>query len=169
MTALLQAELLKLRTTRTFIAFAGLAVGTSLLIAGLVCLLTEPTQDSVLTDVFTADTSSLFIIILAVVGISGDGATARSPAPCWPLRIAFGSWPPRRSRSPWSGSAVAGHLALRGRRRLHDPDCARPPDARARRARGQIGHNASVAMLLGAFGVGVGALVRTRWSRSSGS
>ena len=31
MTALLRAELLKLRTTRTFVALAGVAVGTSLL------------------------------------------------------------------------------------------------------------------------------------------
>ena len=38
----------------------------------LVSLLPEPTQESVLTDVFTADTSSLFILVLAVVGITGE-------------------------------------------------------------------------------------------------
>ena len=42
MSALLQAELIKLRTTRTFVALAGVAVGTSLLITVLVALLTEP-------------------------------------------------------------------------------------------------------------------------------
>ncbi len=36
MRALLDAELIKLRTTRTFFALAGVAVGTSVLIAGLV-------------------------------------------------------------------------------------------------------------------------------------
>ena len=72
MTALLRAELLKLRTTRTFAAIAAVAVGTSVLIAALVALLTEPTEDSVLVDVFASDTSSFFILVLAVVGISGE-------------------------------------------------------------------------------------------------
>ena len=63
MTALLKAELLKLRTTRTFIALTASAVGLSLLIVTLVCLLEEPTEESVLTDVFTADASGLFILI----------------------------------------------------------------------------------------------------------
>jgi ABC-2 type transport system permease protein len=72
MTALLQAELIKLRSTRTFAAFAGLAVATSLLIATLVSLLTEPTEESVLYDVFASNTSALFIMILAVIGISGE-------------------------------------------------------------------------------------------------
>ena len=72
MTALLRAELIKLRTTRTFIALTAVALGTSLLIAVLVSVLSEPTEDSVLTDVFTADTSGLFIVILAIVGITGE-------------------------------------------------------------------------------------------------
>ncbi len=38
----------------------------------LVASLTEPTEDSVLTDVFRNDTSSLFIMILAIVGITGE-------------------------------------------------------------------------------------------------
>ena len=71
-TALLEAELLKLRTTRTFVALAAIAVATSVLIAGLTSLLSEPTEKSVLTDVFTSDTSSLFILILAIVGITGE-------------------------------------------------------------------------------------------------
>ncbi len=45
MTALLPAELLKLRTTRTFAAIAALAIGTSTLIAVLVAVLTDPTRD----------------------------------------------------------------------------------------------------------------------------
>lgn len=72
MRPLLHAELLKLRTTRTFAALAGAAVGTSLLLTVLVSLLTEPTEKSVLIDVFASDTSGLFIILLAVVGISGE-------------------------------------------------------------------------------------------------
>ena len=72
MTALLRAELLKLRTTRTFLALTGGRGGNSLLIAVLVSLLTEPTEESVLTDVFTTDTSGLFILVLAIVGITGE-------------------------------------------------------------------------------------------------
>jgi hypothetical protein len=69
---LLHAELLKLRTTRTFVALVGVTAFTSLLIVVLVCLLTEPTEESVLRDVYTADTTSLFILVLAVVGITGE-------------------------------------------------------------------------------------------------
>src|SRR5262245_4118126 len=72
MTALLRAELLKLRTTRTFVAMAAAAAGTSVLLVGLVCFLTEPTERSVVTDVYTTDTSGLFILMLAIVGITGE-------------------------------------------------------------------------------------------------
>ena len=72
MNALLRAELIKLSTTRTFAALAGATVVTSLLLAGLTSLLTEPTQESVLVDVFVSDTSSLFIMVLAVVGMAGE-------------------------------------------------------------------------------------------------
>ena len=72
MTPLLRAELIKLSTTRTFAALAGVAVGISLLITILVGVLTEPTRESVLSDVFTSDVSSLFILVLAVVGITGE-------------------------------------------------------------------------------------------------
>jgi ABC-2 type transport system permease protein len=162
-TALLRAEVLKLRTTRTFIAFAGLAVGTSLLIAGLVSLLTEPTQDSVLTDVFTADTSGLFIIILAVVGVSGEWRhrTITSSLLAAPDRLRF-------LAAKTLAFAVVGLLlslaislsvAALGYTILSVRDLPTPGLGELA---GQIGHNASVAMLLGAFGVCVGALVRNQ-------
>ena len=72
MTAFLQAELLKLRTTRTFVALTSVAVGISIVIVVLVTTISEPTEESVLTDVFTADLSSLFILVLAVIGITGE-------------------------------------------------------------------------------------------------
>ena len=72
MSRLLQAELIKLRTTRTFYALAGVAIGISLLITVLIATTSEPTRDEVLTDVFTNDASSLFIMILAIVGITGE-------------------------------------------------------------------------------------------------
>ena len=69
---LFRAEFLKLRTTRTFVALTAIGVATSLLIAVLVSILTEPSQDTVLTDVFASDTSSFFILLLAVIGITGE-------------------------------------------------------------------------------------------------
>jgi hypothetical protein len=50
---LLRAELIKLRTTRTFYALAGVAIGLSMLLTVLIAVLEEPTQESVLGDVFT--------------------------------------------------------------------------------------------------------------------
>ncbi len=72
MTALLRAEVLKIRTTRTFLAQAGAAVATSLLLTGLTAALMEPTEESVLLDVFSSDTSGIFVFLLAVIGITGE-------------------------------------------------------------------------------------------------
>ena len=72
MKRLLHAELIKLRTTRTFYALAGVAIGISLLITILIASTEEPTQADVLTDVFQNDASTLFIMILAIVGITGE-------------------------------------------------------------------------------------------------
>ena len=64
--------MLKLRTTRTFIALPARRGHLAALCRRLSERSPSPSADCVLTDVFTADTSSLFIIILAVVGISGE-------------------------------------------------------------------------------------------------
>ncbi len=163
MRALLQAELIKLRTTRTFVALACIAVGISLLITVLVALLTEPTQESVLTDVFTSDTSSLFILILAVVGISGEWRhrTITSSLLAAPARVRF-------LAAKTIAFAVAGLVlsllislaiaivgfAILSARGLPTPDLG---DLTA-----QFARNAMVAALLGAFGVGIGAVVRNQ-------
>jgi ABC-2 type transport system permease protein len=162
-TALLQAELIKLRTTRTFLALTGAAVGTSLLITVLVAVLNEPTQDEVLTDVFTSDTSSLFIMILAVIGISGEWRhhTITSSLLAAPDRLRF-------LTAKLIAFAVAGlllsivisiaitivGLVILSIRDLPTPDAGELIE--------QIGRNALVAALLGAFGVGIGALVRNQ-------
>src|SRR3954452_77627 len=44
----------------------------SLLITILIASLSEPTRESVLNDVFQNDASTLFIMILAIVGITGE-------------------------------------------------------------------------------------------------
>jgi ABC-2 type transport system permease protein len=162
-TALLEAELLKLRTTRTFVALAAIAVATSVLIAGLTSLLSEPTEKSVLTDVFTSDTSSLFILILAIVGITGEWRhrTITSSLLAAPDRLRF-------LAAKTLAFAAAGLIlslliaiavSITGFTVLSARDLP-VPDAGELAAR--VGRNAIVAALLGAFGVGIGALVRNQ-------
>jgi len=161
MKALLEAELLKLRTTRTFAALAGAAVATSVLIVVLVTLLSEPSEDSVLSDVFTSDTSSLFILVLAIVGISGEWRhrTITSSLLAEPDRLRF-------LATKTLAFATAGLLlslvisitisvigyAILSSRDLPVPELGE--------LAAQIGHNALLALLFGAFGVGIGAVVR---------
>jgi ABC-2 type transport system permease protein len=163
MRPLLRAELIKLRTTRTFAGLAGAAIGTSLLLAALVALLTEPTEDSVLVDVFASDTSGLFIVILAVVGIGGEWRhrTITSSLLAAPDRLRF-------LAAKTLAFAAAGALlsvaiiigvTIVGAAILSVRDLPLPE---AGELAGLLGRNALVATLLGALGVGVGALVRNQ-------
>ncbi|MEA2361707.1 MAG: type transport system permease protein [Thermoleophilaceae bacterium] len=163
MTALLRAELLKLRTTRTFIALTGVAVGTSLLICVLVSVLSEPTQESVLTDVFTSDTSALFIVILAIVGITGEWRhrTITSSLLAAPDRLRF-------LAAKTLAFAAAGlvlsllisiAVAIVGMVILSARDL---PTPELGELVGQILRNAEVAALLGALGLALGTLVRNQ-------
>ena len=72
MTALLQAELLKLRTTRTFVALVSAAVALSLLVVILTTLLTDDLTEEDMRGLFSADFSSLFILLLGVMGMAGE-------------------------------------------------------------------------------------------------
>jgi ABC-2 type transport system permease protein len=162
-TALLHAELLKLRTTRTFVTLTGFAVGTSVLIAFLVALLTEPTRDSVLVDVYASDTSSFFILVLAVIGISGEWRhrTITSSLLAAPDRlrflgaklVAFAVAGVILSVLTALGVAIAGTIVLSIR------DLPLPA---VHEVLAQNGRNAVLAALLGAFGVGIGALIRNQ-------
>jgi ABC-2 type transport system permease protein len=163
MTALLRAELIKLRTTRTFLALTAVALGTSLLITTLVSLLSEPTEDEVLTDVFTADTSALFIVILAIVGITGEWRhrTITSSLLAAPDRLSF-------LIAKTLAFAAAGvvlsllisiTIAIVGMVILSSRDL---PTPELGELIGQIIRNAEVAGLLGAFGLALGTLVRNQ-------
>jgi hypothetical protein len=163
MTALLRAELLKLRTTRTFLALTAAAVGTSLLITVLVAVLTEPSEEEVLTDVFTSDTSSLFITILAVIGITGEWRhhTITSALLAAPDRLRFLSAKTVAFAAAGlvlsvliSISITVVGLIILTVRDLPTPEAGELIE--------QIARNAVVAALLGAFGVGIGALVRNQ-------
>jgi ABC-2 type transport system permease protein len=72
MSRLLRAELLKLRTTRTFAAMVGAAVALSLLIAVLSAALIDVDEPEVRETVFLSDISAVFILLLAVVGMTGE-------------------------------------------------------------------------------------------------
>jgi ABC-type transport system involved in multi-copper enzyme maturation permease subunit len=72
MSALLRAELLKLRTTRTFVAFVGAAVGLSLLVVVLTTVIVDDLNEEDVRMLFTADFSSLFILLLGVMGMAGE-------------------------------------------------------------------------------------------------
>jgi hypothetical protein len=158
---LLHAELLKLRTTRTFVALVGVTAFTSLLIVVLVCLLTEPTEESVLRDVYTGDTSSLFILVLAVVGATGEwrhrtiaGALLAAPDRVRFLAaktLAFAAAGIVLSVAVSVSVAVVASVLLS----LRDLPLPGLLEIAA-----QIARNAAIAALLGALGVTAGALVR---------
>jgi ABC-2 type transport system permease protein len=163
MTTLLHAELLKLRTTRTFVAITAIAVGLALVIVTLVSLLTEPTEDSVLVDVFATDTSSFFILVLAVVGITGEWRhrTITSSLLAAPDRLrfltaktfAFAAAGALMSLAIMTAVALLGFVLLTAQD-LPTPEAGDLVELVAR--------NALVAALLGAFGVAIGALVRNQ-------
>ena len=69
MTALLRGELLKLRTTRTFAALVGTAVGLSLL---LVVVATSVESDFALNVLFAGDFTSFFILLQGAIGMTGE-------------------------------------------------------------------------------------------------
>jgi ABC-2 type transport system permease protein len=163
MNALLRAELIKLRTTRTFAGMAGAAIAISLLITVLVAILTEPTEDSVLVDVFTSDVSGFFIFLLAIIGITGEWRhrTITSSLLAAPDRLRF-------LAAKTLAFTVAGAvlsvmvsiaIAIAGTVVLSLRDLPLPE---AGELAAQLGRLAVVAALTGALAVGLGATVRNQ-------
>ena len=72
MSALLWAELIKVRTTRTFLALAGVAIGLSLLLVVLITTIGDPAPEDVAGAVADVNLGTLFIPILGIVGITGE-------------------------------------------------------------------------------------------------
>ncbi len=72
MSPLLRAELLKLRTTRTFLALVGASLALSLLVVVLTGLLSDEIGPEDARDLFTADFTGLFIMLLGVIGMAGE-------------------------------------------------------------------------------------------------
>jgi ABC-2 type transport system permease protein len=163
MKPLLRAELIKLRTTRTFAGLAAAAIGTSLLITVLVAVLTEPTEESVLVDVFSSDLSAFFIFMLAVIGIGGEWRhrTITSSLLAAPDRLRFLAAKALAFAVAGAVLSVMVSLAVTvvgtvvvSARGLPLPEAGELASL--------LGRNAVVAMLVGALGVGLGALVRNQ-------
>jgi ABC-2 type transport system permease protein len=70
--ALLRAELIKLRTTRTFVVLTAAALAISLLVVVLTATLQDEWTEDDARDLFTADFTGLFILLLGVMGMAGE-------------------------------------------------------------------------------------------------
>jgi ABC-type transport system involved in multi-copper enzyme maturation permease subunit len=160
---LLRAELIKLRTTRTFYALAGAAIGLSLLLTILTASIGDTTQDNVLNDVFQNDASTLFIMILAIVGITGEWRhrTITSSLLAAPDRIRFLAAKTLAFAAAGALLSVAISIAVAivAYAILGARDQPTPPLGDVIEL---LGRNAGAATLLGAFGVGVGSLLRNQ-------
>jgi ABC-type transport system involved in multi-copper enzyme maturation permease subunit len=72
MSALLKAELLKLRTTRTFFALIGSGLALSLLLLILGTLLGNDFSKSDVRSSFAGDFTGIFILLLGAMGMAGE-------------------------------------------------------------------------------------------------
>jgi ABC-2 type transport system permease protein len=72
MSPLLRGELLKLRTTRTFVTLVSVTLVLSLIVVGLTAVLADDFTEGSVRELFTFDFSSLFILLLGVTGMAGE-------------------------------------------------------------------------------------------------
>jgi ABC-type transport system involved in multi-copper enzyme maturation permease subunit len=162
MTRALRAELIKLSTTRTFLALTGAALGLALLIVVLVTSINDHFTDQDLRDVFSVShISSLFILLLGAIGMAGEWRhrTIASTVLAVPQRV-------RLLLAKVVAYAVGGALLalivnlvvmaigtlILAARGLNTPNVGDLLDV--------IWRSLVIAALLGTFGVCVGALIR---------
>ncbi len=163
MKPLLEAELLKLRTTRTFIALASVTLGVSLLATVLQVTLQDNLSEDDVRAVFYSDFTGLFIALLGVMGMSGEWRhrTITSTVLAAPKRLQFLL---AKTISYAIAGAVlslfvtvaimlAGTVILSARGEV-TPQFVDLADV--------LWRNLLVAALLGAFGVGVGGVIRNQ-------
>ncbi len=163
MSALLRAELLKLRTTRTFVALVGAALALSLLVVVLVSILDDNFTKEGVRDLFTADFTGMFITLLGVIGMAGEWRhrTITSTVLAAPDRIklltakviAYAGAGAVLSLIVTLTIMLVGTIILSSR----DIDTVAVSDLLD-----TLWRNLLVAALVGALGVGIGALVRNQ-------
>ena len=163
MTALLEAELLKLRTTRTFAVLVGCALGLTLLISGLAAALAGTLDEEDQRSLLRTDFSSVFIFVLAVIGMAGE----------WRHRTIAGALVATPDRLRFFAAKVAAYAAAGALLSLtvtvasyaliamilsgQDQDVLPLGDFVA-----MLWKNLLIAAYYGAMGVGIGALVRNQ-------
>jgi len=163
MSALLRAELLKLRTTRTFITLVSVTLVLSLIVVGLTAILSDDFTKESVREMFTFDFSSLFILLLGVTGMAGEWRhrTITSSVLAAPDRL-------KLLTAKVISYAVAGTVLslivtvalmalgtlILSLRDLTTLDLADLADV--------LWRNLLVAALLGAFGVCIGGIVRNQ-------
>ncbi len=163
MSALLRAELLKLRTTRTFAALVGAALALSLLVVVLTAVLVDDLRPQETRDLFAADFTGLFILLLGIVGMAGEwrhrtiSATVLAAPRRWQLlaakALSYAAAGALLSLVVTLTIMAVGTIIL-SQRAIATPPLADLADV--------LWRNLLVATLVGALGVCVGALVRSQ-------
>jgi ABC-2 type transport system permease protein len=163
MTVLLRAELLKLRTTRTFLALVAAALVLSLLVTVLVTTLANGFDEHDVKSVFAFDFTSLFILLLGVMGMAGE----------WRHRTITGTVLAAPDRLRLLGAKTLSYAAAGVLLSLIVTLTIMLVGSVILSARGELTlgagdlldvlwRNLLVAALLGALGVGIGGLLRNQ-------
>lgn len=163
MSALLAGELLKLRTTRTFAVLVGATLLLSLLIVCLTASLSDSFSERDLRQMVSTDFSSLFILLLGVIGMAGEwrhrtiaGTILAAPDRLRLLAaktLSYALAGTVLSLVVTGASMIASTLILSGRG-LTTLDASGLADV--------LWRNLLVAALLGALGVCIGGLLRNQ-------
>jgi ABC-2 type transport system permease protein len=163
MMALLRAELLKLRTTRTFAALLGVAMTLSLLITYLTVTHGSRGPEAAHDNLMVADTSGALIVLLGVIGMTGEwrhrtitGAILAAPDR---VRLLAAKTVAYALAGIVLSLAVTAVIMLTGTLILESRD---QPTLDLASLAGLLWRNLAVAALLGALGVGIGALLRNQ-------
>ena len=163
MKALLRAELIKLRTTRTFVVLTAATLAISLLVVVLTTTIQDEWTEDDARDLFTSDFTGLFILLLGVMGMAGEWRhrTITSTVLATPRRLRLLS--ARTISYAVAGMAISlivtvaimaiGTLILSAR------DL---PTAGLGALADVLWRNLVVAAYLGAFGVCIGGLIRNQ-------
>jgi ABC-2 type transport system permease protein len=165
MSALLRGELLKLRTTRTFSVLVGTALSLSLLLVTLIATTGSGavTGDDARSKLLAGDVSGIVILLLGVIGMSGEwrhktitGTVLASPNRARLLAakvLSHSIAGVLLSLIVTTATIAAGTLIMSGRGEA-TLDAAQLADL--------LWRSLTVAAVLGALGVCVGALVRNQ-------
>jgi ABC-2 type transport system permease protein len=161
--ALLRAELIKLRTTRTFVVLTAATLAISLLVVVLTTTIQDEWTEDDARDLFTTDFTGLFILLLGVMGMAGEWRhrTITSTVLAAPRRLRLLS--AKTISYAVAGIAISlivtvtimaiGTLILSARNL---------PTAGLGDLADVLWRNLVVAAYLGAFGVCIGGLIRNQ-------